>query len=78
MSKLLAILALTFCWSYKTGEYINEERPIKVKAHGRKAQTLFRAGLDHLQRILDNVDLWLEELSIVIEIFFEPRWGKAS
>jgi len=78
MSKLLAILALTFCWSYKTGEYINEERPIKVKAHGRKAQTLFRAGLDHLQRILDNVDLWLEELSIVIEIFFEPRWVKAS
>lgn len=78
LSKLLAVLALAFCWSYKTGEYVNEETPIKVKAHGRKAETLFRAGLDFLQRILDNVALWLEELSVVIEIFFESRWCKAS
>ena len=25
LSKLLAVLAVAFCWSYKTGEYVNEE-----------------------------------------------------
>ena len=45
LSKLLAVLALAFCWSYKTGDYINAERPIKIKTHGRKAQTLFRGRI---------------------------------
>ena len=31
LSKLLAVLALAFCWSYKTGEYVNEEHPITIK-----------------------------------------------
>ena len=78
LSKLLAVLALAFCWSYKAGEYVNEKQPIKVKSHGRKAQTLFRAGLDHLQRILENLDLWLEELAVVLTLFFKPRWCKPS
>ena len=78
LSKLLAVMALAFCWSYKTGEYVNEERPIKIKTHGRKAQTLFRAGLDYLQRILDHLETWLEEFIKILTLFFEPRWGKAS
>ena len=78
LSKLLSVLALAFCWSYKTGEYINEEHPIKVKTHGRKAQTLFRLGLDHLQRILDHLETWFEELLQMLTLLFEPRWDKAS
>ena len=45
ISKLLCTLALAFCWAYKTGEWINETTPIKVKSHGRKAQSIFRESL---------------------------------
>ena len=76
LSKLLSVLALAFCWSYKTGEYVNEEHPIKIKTHGRKAQTLFRAGLDHLQRILDHFETWLDEFVRMLSLFFKPRLSK--
>lgn len=48
ISKLLCTLALVFCWAYKTGEWINKQNPIKLKSHGRKAQSIFRTGLDYL------------------------------
>ncbi len=78
LSKLLAVLALAFCWSYKTGEYVNEEHPITIKTHGRKAQSLFRAGLDHLQRIFDHIETWLDEFIKMLSLFFESRWCRAS
>ena len=78
LSKLLAVLALAFCWSYKTGEYVNEEHPITIKTHGRKAQSLFRAGLDHLQRIFDHIETWLDEFIKMLSLFFEFRWCRDS
>ena len=78
LSKLLAVLALAFCWSYKTGEYVNEEHPITIKTHGRKAQSLFWAGLDHLQRIFDHIETWLDEFIKMLSLFFESRWCRAS
>ena len=62
---------------YKTSEWINETTPIKVKSHGRKAQSIFRAGLDYLARILNHVDTWLEELFGAVALLFETRWEKA-
>ena len=61
ISKLLCTLALAFCWAYKTGDWINETTPIKVKSHGRKAQSIFRAGLDYLAQILnpEGSAMWL-------------------
>ena len=78
ISKLLCALALAFCWAYKTGDWINDATPIKLKSHGRKAQSIFRAGLDYLARILHHVDTWLEEICGAVELLFEVRWEKAS
>ncbi|WP_422445754.1 MULTISPECIES: hypothetical protein [unclassified Endozoicomonas] len=78
ISKLLCSLALAFCWAYKTGDWINEATPIKVKSHGRKAQSIFRAGLDYLARILNHVNTWLEEIYEAVELLFEVSWEKAS
>ena len=78
LSKLLSVLALAFCWSYKTGEYVNEEHPVRIKTHGRKAQTLFRAGLDHLQRIFDHIETWVDEFIKILSLFFRPWLSKAS
>ena len=55
ISKLIALLAIAFCWAYLTGEWLHHQRPIKLKKHGRKEISLFRYGLDHLREILLNL-----------------------
>jgi hypothetical protein len=52
--KLIALLSMAFCWAHKVGEWRHEEKPIKIKKHGRKSQSLFRYGLDYLRDLLIN------------------------
>lgn len=54
LSKLIALLALTFCWCHKIGEWLHEQKQLKLKKHGRKPKSIFRRGFDHLRRILTN------------------------
>lgn len=54
IEKILVLAALSFCWAHKTGEFKNEQRPIKIQKHGRKSSSLFRYGLDFLREILLN------------------------
>src|SRR5215204_5074742 len=54
LKKLLALVALAFCWAHVTGEWLSAQQPLPVKKHGRKAVSIFRHGLDHLRRILCN------------------------
>jgi hypothetical protein len=51
LERLLAVLALAFCWAYVSGAWLYEQKPWKVKKHGRLTLSLFRAGLDWLQRL---------------------------
>ena len=56
LNKLIAALALTYCWAHKTGEWRCEQGDgIKVKTHGRLSRSLFRHGLDLLQQIVFGV-----------------------
>jgi hypothetical protein len=54
LSKLIALLALAFCWAHLTGEGLHTHQPIPVKKQGRKAISIFRYGLDYLREILFN------------------------
>ena len=56
LEKLLALLAVAFCWAYIVGEWLARATPIKLKKHGRLAKSLFRHGFDYLRRILCNQD----------------------
>lgn len=55
LKKLMALLAIAFCWAHKTGEWCHEVKPIKIKAHRRPAVSLFRYGLDYIVDILMNL-----------------------
>jgi len=55
LKKLLALLALAFCWAVIVGEWLTEQKPLKLKKHGRRCKSIFRHGLDHLRRILCNL-----------------------
>jgi hypothetical protein len=56
LKKLIALLALAFCWAHIVGEWLAGQQPLKIKKHGRKAVSIFRHGFDHLRRILCNLE----------------------
>ncbi|QIC62573.1 IS4 family transposase [Acinetobacter schindleri] len=50
VKKLIAVLAIGFCWCYLTGEWQHDrKKAIKIKKHGRLSVSLFRYGLDYVQ-----------------------------
>jgi hypothetical protein len=55
LKKLIALLALAFCWAHIVGEWLSQQKALKTKKHGRKAVSIFRYGLNHLRRILCNL-----------------------
>lgn len=55
VKKLMALLAIAFCWAHKTGEWRHEQKPIKIKTHRRPSVSLFRYGLDYIVDILMNM-----------------------
>lgn len=55
INKLMALLAVAFCWCHKTGEWRHEVKPIPMKSHCRPAMSLFRYGLDFIVDILSNL-----------------------
>ena len=55
LKKLIALLALAFCWAHVVGEWLSRQKALKTKKHGRLAKSIFRYGLNHLRRILCNL-----------------------
>jgi hypothetical protein len=54
IEKLLVLLAMAFCFAHKAGEWRHEQKPIKIKKHGRLSISYFRYGLDFLRNIVLN------------------------
>jgi hypothetical protein len=55
LSRMLALLSIALCWAFRVGEWTNQHKPIVLKKHGRPARSLFRAGFDHLRKVLLNL-----------------------
>lgn len=57
IEKLMALLAVGFCWAHKTGEWRSDKKPIKINKHhdGRRPQnSFFRYGLDFIRAMIIN------------------------
>jgi hypothetical protein len=54
IEKLVCVLTVAFCWSHLVGEKKEEEFPIEIKSHGRRAKSVFRYGFDELRRLFLN------------------------
>jgi len=72
IDKLIAFLAIAFLWAHLEGEWLNEQKQIKVKTHKRKAISLFRYGLDYLREIFLNISEKNSELQIALTLI-QPR-----
>ena len=58
---LLGVLAVCLCWALWVGLCKHRCKPIKIKKHGRRAISIFRLGLDHLQHIFYNIRYHLDD-----------------
>jgi hypothetical protein len=55
IKKLLVLPVIAFCWAHKVGDWKHDcVLPIKIKTHQRKAQSIFRYGLDCIRSELFN------------------------
>jgi hypothetical protein len=52
IAKLLAVLAIAFAFAHATGQWRAKFREIVIRAHTRRAQSIFRYGYDLLRQIL--------------------------
>lgn len=62
LSKLFALLTLALCWAFRTGQWLHQLKPLKLKKHGRRTKSIFRYGFDHLRGIVLNLDQRADEL----------------
>lgn len=52
LENLLGVLCLAAFWAVQLGELVAKHQPIKRKAHGRREVSVFRLGLDALERLM--------------------------
>jgi hypothetical protein len=70
LERLLALLALTFCVCHQLGEWQHQQKPLKLKKHGRAPVSLFRIGFDALRSTIAtfgsfNVKTWQKMLQVL-------------
>lgn len=55
IEKLILLVMIAFVWCYKVGIYLHLYlKPIVIKKHGRKAQSIFKYGLSFIAKLLLN------------------------
>jgi len=78
IEKLLFILAIAFCWAYKTGEIQAGRVPIIIKKHGRRTKSVFRLGLNVIRSILLRPHQPIEGLTSFLYCFTSLTSGGLS
>ena len=68
IEKLLFVLAIAFCWSYKLGVVKDAKMAIPKKTHGRMSKSLFRLGLDCLRSTVLAIERKIDEFRELIKI----------
>ena len=69
LANLLSLLTIALFWAYQTGVLISSRKPIRMLAHGRLEASIFRVGLDALERFLRGGLVqgasWVEVLALL-------------
>jgi len=65
---LIGVLALVVAWAIKIGEIENTKTPIKLKTHQKKEISIFRMGMDALQKATFNLTRRWRDIKKMISI----------
>ena len=55
LKKLFALLTIALCWAVKVGQWLNDSKPLTIKAHGRLVKSIFRYSFDYLRHVVLNL-----------------------
>jgi hypothetical protein len=75
VKRLLAVLALAFCWAYHVGAWRHAVKPIRIKKHARPARSIFRYGFDWIRHIVFNPDERSELLTHILTLLWNALTG---
>lgn len=75
LKRLFAVLAISFCWAYHVGAWLNEVKPIRIKQHQRPARSVFRYGFDQIRHVLLNPTDKREELIHALTLLWNAIMG---
>ncbi len=80
IKKLLVLPVIAFCWAQRVGDWKHDGvLPIKVKTHQRKAQSIFRYGLDCIRTEWYNAfSRSLKRLKLLISLLLPTRPGPSA
>lgn len=74
--KLIMVLAITYSWAILKGLWANQHlEVIRLKSHGRKAISIFRYGLDHLQ---ESCFAWLTKITRPLKKLLRLNVGRLA
>ena len=68
IEKLLFVLAIAFCWSYKVGVIQDAEKAIPKKGHGRLSKSFFRLGLELLRSAIFFIEMKINEFRKLLKL----------
>ena len=72
IESLFGVLALTFAWAHKVGDWRHEHcKPIRIKKHGRLSISYFRYGLDWINQALLDLGRRADQFSHSIKLFVD-------
>lgn len=74
IKKMVALLAIAYCWAHITGEWSHRYiKTIRIKKHGRLAESYFRRGLDTIKEFLFKRGQNLRKLINILKQCFEQH-----
>jgi hypothetical protein len=78
LSMLLGVVTIAFCWAYKMGDYIDEEKEIKRKNHGRRVRSVFKTGHVYLRNLLASIKTKAQEYTNILGLIFRKDYSLKS
>ena len=76
VERLMGAVVISFAWSYKMGDYIDEISPIKIKSNNQRLRSVFKTGYKFLINLFSNIHNRIKEITAVIFLIFKADLRK--
>ena len=72
ISNLIIIMTIAYAWSYRCGDLMDDEKPIRITNNFRRVKSVFRYGYDIIRNVLQNLDIYRDEFLQMLDVFIHP------
>ena len=71
LERLMGAVVISFAWSYKVGDYIDEVSPIKIKSNNQRLRSVFKTGYKFLINLFSNIHNRIKEIILMVSLIFK-------